>query len=582
MCGLRMLGEHNVKQKGLLSVNRNSREHSRRLSEVSDRLLTLKWRINPVAATALGVHDYDCTLGEVSPEALSGIARELNSCRRVLQSEIDPTLLDADDYTDYQLAMSLASFGILRLECLRESERDPAFYPRRAMWGVHVLIAGEFAPPGERARLIVSRLLEVPGMLEEARRNLNDASRLHTEIAIDAVSAGARFLRSAVPSLAERTPAVENEMRAATETCLDALDAYGAWLQGTLLPRAQLHFPIGADLYEQIIFSDHLLTYSPDHILRIGRGVVINTLEELEEVSRQMGAAASWQESIERLKLECPSPDELLPAYQQAVGEAREFTATAGLVTFPERECLEVLMTPEFERGTIPHAAYMPPPPFESGSRNGHFWITPAETDGGSEDRERLLQSHSRYSIPVTALHESYPGHHLQFSIGNAVHRLMRKQSMSHIFAEGWGLYCEELMYEQGFYDDPRVRLFQLRGTLYHACQVLIDVGLHTGAMTFDEGVRMLVDTVRFDEPGAISEVRRYAAHPTHAMTNTIGKLLILSIREEQKRRQGSAFELRAFHDQMLSYGTIPTSLIAERFARDPVSRKPHEQSQAA
>ncbi len=138
---------------------------------------------------------------------------------------------------------------------------------------------------------------------------------------------------------------------------------------------------------------------------------------------------------------------------------------------------------------------------------------------------------------------------------------------MSHLFAEGWALYCEEMMYEQGFYSDPRARLFQLQDSVRYACRALVDVGLQTGDMSFHEAVGLLVATAGMDEAAAITQVRRLLREPTRGMTSTIGKVLVLGIREEQKRQQGSRFDLRAFHDQLLSYGTIPTPLIAERFA---------------
>lgn len=544
-------------------------EQNRRMEEIAEALLRLKWRMNPVAATALGVHDWDDTLGSLMPESLEDLAREFASCRRELQSEIEPTLLSPDEYTDYRLAMSLASSSIIRLECLREWEHDPSVYPARAMWGLHVLLIDDITPAEERARHMVSRLREAPEMLILARRNLRDASKLLTRIGMESAERSIGFLRQTIPTLAEGLPSLASDLLEASEHCADALRAYREWLENDLLPRAHKELAIGADLYEQLVFAEHQLTYSPEDIVRLGQGALISAQDSLEDTAQLVDPAATWQELIHRLRREHPSAEELLPVYRQAVSQASEFVRVGGLVTFPEADRLDLLPTPEFQRSTFPHAAYMPPPPFAGSERHGHFWVTPIDPSAAEEDREQRLEGHTIHSIPITALHQSYPGHHLQFSISNEIGNAMRKQSVSHLFAEGWALYCEEMMYEQGFCTDPRVRLFQIKDSLRHACRVLVDVGLHTGEMTFHGAVGLLVETARLDEAAAVAEVRRHACQPGRAMTHMIGKLLVLSIREEQKRRLGSRFDLREFHDQLLSYGTIPTSLIAERFASD-------------
>lgn len=540
--------------------------HARRLTDISQTLLDLKWRLNPVEATALGVHSYDDTLGEFTPDAFDGLARGFRACRRELQTHVEPIRLSAEDYTDYRLAMSLASAAVIRLECLQDWERDPSMYPARAMWGIHVLLVEEAIPQEEKTRCMLSRLREAPGILQAARRNLTRASKLFTRIGMQTTDNSIEFLRQTMPLLAA-APSLGSEMTGAAEECISALEAYRAWLEDDLMPRARTEFAIGADLYEQLVFADHLLTYSPDSIVRLGQGALISTQDALEDVARRIDPSSTWQEIIHRLTHDHPSPDELLGVYRTAVAEARDFVRLRGLVTFPTTDLLDILPTPEFQRGMFPHVAYMPPPPFDTSGRRGHFWVTTVNESDSEEERERRLEGHSVYSIPITALHESYPGHHLQFSFCNDVDRPMRKQSVSHLFAEGWALYCEEMMYEQGFYTNPRVRLFQLKDSLHHACQALIDVGLQTGEMTFHGAVGLLVETARFDEASAVAEVRRHVGQPARAMTNTIGKLLILSIREEQKRRLGPRFDLTEFHDQLLSHGTVPTSIIAERFS---------------
>ncbi len=373
-----------------------------RLEDVTGELLDLKWRMDPVAATALGIHTYDDTLGECSPDAFGRLAAEFRSCRNILQSQIDPTRLDADDHSNYELAMSLASSSIIRLECLRDWERDPSFYPQRAMWGIHGLLAWEFPPDEVRAHSILNRMHELPGLLDLARKNLTGASNLLTRIGIETTEQCIAFLNRAAFDL----PGAKGE-------CISALESYRAWLEDDLMPTTRRDFAIGANLYEQLLFSEHLLTSDPGSIERLASGSLINAQNELSEIAGGIDRSASWQEIVERLRTDHPAAEELLSEYADAIQQAREFVRVERLVTMPEDDQLALSPTPESLCAMFPRTAYIPPPPFEEDGRHGHFWVTLSDQ---ADSRE-----HSRYYIPIAALHGSYPGHHLQFSIGNRV-----------------------------------------------------------------------------------------------------------------------------------------------------------------
>jgi len=221
----------------------------------------------------------------------------------------------------------------------------------------------------------------------------------------------------------------------------------------------------------------------------------------------------------------------------------------------PTGEELDVILTPEFERPTIPYAAYMPPAPFEK-QQKGFFFVTPAE-------KEEQLRGHSIYKIPVTALHEGYPGHHLQLVLANRLDSKVRKLMGTSVFIEGWALYCEEMMYDLGYYSDPRVRLMQLKDQIWRACRVIIDVSLHTKRMTYGEAIDFLVKEAKLEHVNATAEVKRYTRTPTQPMSYAIGKKQIMSLKDEY------IGELRQFHNKLLSFGSIPVALVKERMIKE-------------
>ncbi|MBV8365479.1 MAG: DUF885 domain-containing protein, partial [Candidatus Eremiobacteraeota bacterium] len=182
------------------------------------------------------------------------------------------------------------------------------------------------------------------------------------------------------------------------------------------------------------------------------------------------------------------------------------------------------------------------------------------------EQREQMV-GHNLYGMLLTNVHEGYPGHHLQLVVANKAPSLVRRLHDSTVFAEGWALYCEQLVLDEGFDEDPRTRLFQLKDQLWRACRVVIDVELHTGDMTFDQAVAMLVDVAKLEHVNAVGEVRRYTLYPTQPMSYLVGKQQIMDLREREKQRLGSAFSLREFHDRLLSQGTIPVALVESALA---------------
>jgi len=197
--------------------------------------------------------------------------------------------------------------------------------------------------------------------------------------------------------------------------------------------------------------------------------------------------------------------------------------------------------------------------------KRGFLWVTPVNEKLLPEKQEQQLQGHSIYGISVTAVHECYPGHHIQLLSGGKIRSKVRQQMGTPLFAEGWALYCEQMMYEQGFFKSPQTRLFQLKNQLLRACRVVIDVSLNTGKMNFDQAVEMLVKVAKLDPVRATSEIKFYTYNPTYPMSYTLGKLEILRLREDYRKAKGKDFNLKEFHDKLISYGSIPVQMIRER-----------------
>ena len=251
---------------------------------------------------------------------------------------------------------------------------------------------------------------------------------------------------------------------------------------------------------------------------------------------------------------------------------ARAYLLAHDVVSLPPGERVMTVDTPPAMRRSSPFGTFSTVGPFDT-TLLGKLVLTPIEPALSPEQRKERLRSHHRAWIPIIAVHEAYPGHHVQALKANENPRVLRRIVRESIFGEGWGLYCEELMYEQGFLKGDDVRLTQLRNRLWRAARVIIDVGLHTGSMTFEEGVALLVDKVRFERYAAELEVGMYTRRPTMVLGYLIGMMEIADMRAAWERKYGRPTAPKEFFDRLLRIGSLPPSLVrAELLAEQPIT----------
>ena len=304
--------------------------------------------------------------------------------------------------------------------------------------------------------------------------------------------------------------------------------------------------------------GDHFLDHDAETLASLGERLVAETRGRLEVLAEEIAPGRGARGVADDLAREHASASELVALYRAEMERSRAFTLERGLATFPDGEALTVLPTPEFAKLTSPYASYQAPAPYDREQRGFFFVTVPSENDHDA------LAGHNRFELVPTAVHEGYPGHHLQLSWANRHPSATRKQLWSPAYAEGWALYCEELFGEQGYYRDARERFAMVRGLLWRAARVVVDTGLHTGGLTFDSAVEYMVAHGLLDRPGAEAEVLRYTMVPAYQLCYQLGRLAIHELRGEVRRREGGRFDLRRFHDRLLATCTVPPALAAE------------------
>lgn len=515
----------------------------------------------PVQATLAGLHEHDHRLPDLSADGFHDADLRAKAYLATLD-RFPADALTAQDRIDRALLVAHFSTAIREYAERAPHRHDPSLYSDTAVMGVYSLVAHDVSPVADRIAAVRARLEGIPALFDAARANLVRSPSIWTEIAIEETRGGAAFLRSDVAPLCEKFP----DVRAPLDRALDAFEAHAAFLEQQHASRNGMTFAIGRDLFDFKLRSEHLLPFDTEALLTFGERAVRDTIAALERTAREIDPVTSWVDLLESLRTDHPDDKELLAVYRETVTDARRFVVDRSLVTMPHDERLDVVDTPPHLRPTVPYAAYMPPGPFDAVQR-GLYYVTPLNAHLSAEERAEQLLGHNRYAMLLTTVHEAYPGHHLQLVRSNETRRLVRKLFASTVLVEGWALYCEQLVLDEGMTVDPRYRLFQLKDQLWRACRVVIDVQLHTGRMTFDEAVEMLVGVAHLERPNAIGEARRYTQSPTQPMSYLTGKHQIMALREAERRRLGDRFDLRAFHDRLLSYGSVPLALIEPTFA---------------
>jgi uncharacterized protein (DUF885 family) len=536
-------------------------EAQARFERLCDGYIAELFRLSPEAATHFGFHDYDHLLSRHDDET-DKAQRALVAETKAALGKIDRGRLARASQTDYDHLLSdlqVAEFDRER-EDFRET-RPGMYIPTGSVFAV---LVRDFAPAGRRLRSAIERLKQFRRVTEDGKEHLKSPPRVWTEMALEQAKGALQFIES-LPKLASEglraDPSLEKPLGDAMAEAQGAIEGYRAFLRDDLLPRSEGDWRAGKEKFDFHLKRHHFLEHDSDSLAALGSEVFAETLSLMENEAAALRPGSTWHDTLEILKADHPTADALKATYDAEMLRSRRHVVDNDLVTIPAGEHLRVIDTPEFARHVLPFAAYHPPAPLDD-DQTGLFYVTPIDPAAPPEAQEERLRGQNDHWITVVALHEGYPGHHLQLVRAAQVGSKLRRLAGSSLFAEGWALYCEGLMYDTGFFKAPGTRLVQLEARLWRAARVMIDASIHSGNMTFDEAVDFLSSKVKLSRPHAIAEVKRYTVSPTQPMTYIVGMREIMRIRSEQERKLGSEFDLKGFHDALLSAGTLSPKLV--------------------
>lgn len=501
--------------------------------------------------------------------AANAFMQDIETNRQLLQRvrAIDSGHLTNEERIDQRLMTGLLETAIYTAQKSRPWENDGSLYVPANQIG-RLLQANRAEPIAQQIAALQAVLQQIPDRLAAGKVNLREPPRRFTESAIFTTQGTIDSLKNDAAPLADQAGAAADEFTACLQAAVTALDEYLLFLQDDLLPRSKGNWAIGQQHYDYILHHRWFLDTDAAGILARGLSAFEETEALAQEVSERIEPGKHWSEVYEHLKDQHPPPDRIKQAYQERIDAAQAFVIEHQIVTLPAGERVITVDTPPAMRRSSPFGT------FQSVDRlgtdlEGRLVLTPIEDWMTPQQQAERLRSHHDAWIPIIAVHEAYPGHHVAALKARENPRLLRKIVQEAIFSEGWGLFTEELMYEQGFLSGDDVRLTQLRNRLWRAARVILDVSLHTGSMSFDQAVDFLADKVRFERYAAELEVGMYTVRPTYVLGYLIGMQEIMAIRTRYIEKFGQPAAPSEFYDQLLSVGALPPVLVRQSLFGD-------------
>lgn len=514
-----------------------------------------QWRdaAYPTATSGQGDHRYDGRLTDFSPAALNARQTHVSELLQTVKG-MSTAGWSRDDRVDAILFQAQLEGADFFGRTLNATATDPQTYVSECAAAIFTLLQKDYAPHRTRALAATSRLEQMPAMLRTGRNNLTKPVKLYAQLAIQAARGGDDLYQSSLMTLAdELSPAERKRLTKARDTALKALHEYADWLDAGLA-RMPDWTPLGEETYNHLLKRVLLLPFDARDVATLG---------EIE-----LGRYRALEAMLKNPQLASPDPAraqhvpkdqaEFLAAYEARQQEIVEFLQKNRLLTIPSyMGAFKIRQLPEAFKPTSP-GGFMNPPGVYDQDPVGFFYIPTYNPKSGN------LYIRAAIEDPRPILgHEGIPGHFLQISIADHVASEIRRQHQDSVFAEGWALYTEEMLTREGLYPDDSAAYGQvLRLSRYRAARIGVDVNLHTGRWTFEQAVSYFMEGGGLDREAAEGEAAGAASSPSQKISYITGKWQVMRLLGKYRDRQGDAFRLGAFHDQLLSYGTLPLSVV--------------------
>lgn len=531
---------------------------------------------HPEFATELGDHRFDGVLTDYSLETRTRMLANAKQVREALKKFDDYKQLTGPNQVDVRILRENVDYQIFSLEELKEAEWNPLVYNQSLANSLYLLVARDFDSAEKRIPNLRQRMDGIPIVIKQAEANLQHPPRIHTETAIEQIQGAINLVRNGLDPLLSQAPQLKKDLAPIQEKTAKALEDYKKWLQDDLLKRADGDFRLGADKFRKKLHFALASDLSMEEIKKRADEDLAQTQAAIYETAlplyqkyfpkadektladkRQVTAAV-----LKKLSEQHPDDNTIVSYAQKVVTEATDFVKLRNLVAVPNTP-FEVIVMPEFKRGQA--IAYCDSSgPLEKNGKT-FFAVAPTPNDWNKQRKDSFFREYNNFMVRDLTVHEAMPGHYLQLSHSNEFHApiLVRAIFQSGPFIEGWAVYCEQMMAEQG-YGGPEVKMQQLKMRLRAIANAILDQSIHAGNMSEQQAMDLMMKETFQEEGEAVAKWKRARLSSAQLSTYFVGVSEHLDLRAAAQKKFGKDFDLRKYNDQVISYGSPPVKYVRE------------------
>ena len=531
---------------------------------------------HPESATELGDHRFDGQLTDYSHATRDQRLTRAKTFRNSLKNFEDFSKLTGPNQADFRILRDNIDHEIFELEELKEADWNPLVYNQSLANGLYLIVARDFDSPQNRIPNLRKRMEAIPRVIEQAKENLRHPPRVHTETAIEQVQGAIGLVREGLSPLLDQAPQMKKDLAPLQEKTAKALDDYKKWLQDDLLKRSDGDFRIGPDKFRKKLRFALASDLSMEEIMKRAQADLQQTQTAIYETAlplyKKYFPNPDDKTLADRKKVTAGVLDKLAEQHlddntivgycQKVVGEATDFVKSHDLATVPNTP-LAVIVMPEFKRGQS--IAYCDAAgPLEKNGKT-FFAVAPTPNDWSKQRKESFFREYNNYMIRDLTVHEAMPGHYLQLAHANQFRApsLVRAIFQSGTFIEGWAVYCEQMMAEEG-YGGPEVKMQQLKMRLRAICNAILDQSIHAGNMSEQQAMDLMTKEAFQQEGEAVAKWKRARLTSAQLSTYFVGVSEHLDLRAAAKKKWGDAFDLKRYNDQVISYGSPPVKYVRD------------------
>ena len=577
---------------------------SNKFAQLSDEFMKDSLALSPVSASAAGYHkhvdsqsgktiDLDAEFDDVSLAAIARQRQVYANWRQRFRSETPLSSLSAEDAADWQLIDDQIGLNLLEFDNIQAYRHHPTVVVELIGNGLFLPLSQTYAPKEVRLGHVLSRIAQIPRVIDQAKQYLADSAPIFVKTAIEENEGNFDLVQNTVPGEIDPGSALKAQYDKVAPPAIAALQDFSRWLQDDFAKRrSRLDYRLGQVLYDQKFKLVMETSVTPEEVLDSAEKEMTAVRAEMLELALPMHAQMYPDhgdhsdlkgrdrenkiigEVLDKIAEDHPRRDRLQASIEADLETIKQFIREKKIVSLSDRENLKVIPTPPFMRGIYSVGGFASAPPLEP-KAEAQYWVTPIDPSMAADKAESKLREYNSWVLKWLTIHEALPGHYIQFEHLNSIQperrRLLRSLFANGAYVEGWAEYIAQVMMDEGFMNnDPRFRIEMRKIRLRLLANAILDVRMQTMGMTDQQAMDLMTKDAFQTQSEAEGKLTRAKLSSTQLPTYYVGLHEWLAFRQRYQAAAGKNFDMLKFHNAVLDEGPLPVPMVEKLIGPPP------------